>query len=109
MKRIRLTYHTLHVLSAADPKLRKAIIANCKEENFKSICDCALNVLRINSSMSACSKRKLRPYKNSLRKVADKSVSLSPKRKFTSHRSRFLLQLQSAILSTLAGLLFRSC
>ena len=84
MKRIRLTYHTLHVLKAADPKLRKAIIANWNQETLKSICECALKVLRGNIPLSACSKPKLRLYKNSLRKVADKSVSLNTKRKVIS-------------------------
>ena len=78
MKEIRSNYHTLHVLKAADPKLRKAIIANCNEETSKRICECALNVLRGKILLSACSKRKLRTYKNIIRKVTDKSMSLSP-------------------------------
>ena len=40
-----------------------------------------LNVLRGNIPQSACSKRKLRTYKNSLCKVADKIVSLFAKQK----------------------------
>jgi len=60
MKRIRSTFHTLHVLKAADPKLRKAIIANCNQEILKNICECALNVLRGKIPSSGCSKHKLR-------------------------------------------------
>ena len=78
MKRIRLTYHTLHFLKTADPKLRKAIIANCNKETLESICECALIVLSANIPLSPCNKRKLRTYKNYIRKVADKRVSLSP-------------------------------
>ena len=77
MKRIHSTYHTLHILKGADPKLRKAIFANCNQETLKIICDFALNVLRGNIPLSVCSKRKLRVYKNSISKVADKSVYLS--------------------------------
>ena len=44
----RSTYHGLHVPKVSDPKLRKAIIAKCKQEILKSICECALNVLRGN-------------------------------------------------------------
>ena len=33
------TYHTLRLLKAADPKLRKAIIASCNQEILKSICE----------------------------------------------------------------------
>jgi hypothetical protein len=60
MKRIRSSYHTLHVLKAADPKLRKAVIANCNQETLKSIWECAFNVLLGNIPMSACRKRELR-------------------------------------------------
>ena len=107
MKRIRSIYHTLHVLKAADPKLRSAIIEKCNQETLKSICECALNALRGNIPLSVCSKRKMRTYKNSIRKVADKSVSLSAKRNFIGQRGGFFLPLLSAILTTLAGLLFR--
>ena len=89
---------TLIVLKTADPNLRKAVIANCNQETMKNICECDLNVLRGNIQLSASSKRKLRPYKN----------SSQVKRKVLSYRGGFLLLLLSAILPTLAGLLFRS-
>ena len=108
MKRIRSTYHTLHDLKAAEPKLRRAIIANCNQETLKRICEFASNFLRCNIPLSACSIRTLRAYKNSIRKVADKSVSLSAKRKVIVQRGGFLLPLLSAILPNLTGLLFRS-
>ena len=107
MKWIRSTYYTLHVLKAADPKLRKAIIANCSQETLKRIWECALNVFRGNIPPSACSKRKVRMYMNSIRKVADKSISVSAKRKVIGQRRGLLLPLLSAILSTPAGLVFR--
>jgi len=108
MKRIRSTYHTIRVLKEADPKLREAINAKCNQETMKSICECAFNVSCGNIPMSACIKRKLRTYKNSLRKVADKSLSLSAKRKVISQRGRFLLPLLSVILPNPAELLFLS-
>ena len=77
MRRIRSTYHTLHVLKSADPKLRKAIVANCNKETLKGICECALNVLRGNIPLTACGKRKLQKHKSSLRKLADRA-RLSP-------------------------------
>jgi len=45
----------IHFLKVADPKLRKAIIANCNQETMKSICQCVLNVLRGNIPLSDCS------------------------------------------------------
>jgi hypothetical protein len=107
MRRIRSTYHTLEVLKSADPKLRKAIFANCNKETLKGICECALNVLHGNIPLTACGKRKLQKHKSSLRKPADGHVSLSAKWKVISQRW-IMLPLLSAILPTLAGLLFRS-
>ena len=108
MKRIRSTYHTLRDFKVAGPTLPRAIIANCNRDTVKSICECALKVLHGNIPLSACSKRNLRIYKNIIRKVADKSVSLAAKQKFISQRGGFILPLLSAILPTIAGLLFRS-
>jgi len=92
MRRIRLTYHTLHVLKSADPKLRKAIVANCNKETLKVISECALNDLHGNIHLTACGKRKLQKHKSSLRKLAERHVSLSAKRKIII-RGGFLLPL----------------
>jgi len=103
MKRIQSTYHNLNVIKTADPKLRKAIITNCNQETLKSICECALNLLDCNVPISACNKRKFRTYKYSVRKVAGKIIPSQ-----TSEMSYVLLTVLSALLQTLAGLLFRS-
>jgi len=76
-----MLYFTLHVLKATDTKLRKAKIAIFNQETLKSICECALKLMCGKVPFSACNKRKLRTYKNSIRKVADKRVSLANKRK----------------------------
>jgi hypothetical protein len=55
----------------ADSKLRKAEIANCKQGILKIIYECAVNVLHGNITLTACSKRKLKKYKNSIRNAAD--------------------------------------
>ena len=106
MRRTRSTYHTLHVLKAAARKLRKAIMANCNQETLKSNCEYALNGLRGNIPLSACSKRKSPTYNDILRKVADNSVSLTANRKVISQRGEILLPRLSAILHNLTGLLF---
>ena len=108
MKRIRSTYHTLHVFKAADPKLPKGIISKYNQETLKNICECALIVLRGNVPLSACNSCKLRTYKYSIPKVEDKNVFLAAKRKIIGERCGFLLPLLSAILPTLEGLIFRS-
>lgn len=77
----RSIYNALHFLKNADPRLRKFIISNCNNELHKSICECALNILRCNIQLSARSKWELTKYRNNLRRVAEKSKSLSANRK----------------------------
>jgi len=107
MKRIRWNYHTLQVLKTADPKLRKAILANYKSELVKTLSECSLNLLRGNVKLTPCQKRKLRKYRLHLRKLADKRVSLSSKRKAIVQRCGFLLNLLGAVLPTIASLIFK--
>jgi len=82
MKRIRSNYHALQVLKTVDPKLRKAILANCKNELLKTLSECSLNLLRGNVKLTQCQKRKLLKHIVLLRKLADRHVSLSAKNKF---------------------------
>ena len=49
---VRSNYHTLQVLKSADPKLRKAILANCKSELLKTLSECSLNLLRGNVKLT---------------------------------------------------------
>jgi len=107
MKRIKSNYHTLQVLKTAQPKLRKAIISNSNRELVHCISECILNILNGNLKLTDCSKRKLRKHKTVLRKVADKKVSASVKKRLINQRGGFLLPLLSAVLPTLANLLFK--
>jgi len=106
MKRVKSNYHTLHVHKTAHPKLRKAIITNCNRELVNSISEWVLNVLNGNVKLSGCSSRKLRKYKALLRKVADRRVPLSNKKKLIIQRGGFLLPLLSAVLPAIASLIF---
>jgi len=107
MKRIRSNYHTLLVLKKADPKLRKAILANCKSELLKTLSEWSLNLLRGNVKLTPCQKRKLRKHRVHLHKLADRRVSLSAKKKSIVQRGGFLLPLLGAVLPTIARLIFR--
>jgi len=107
MKRIRSNYHTLQVLKTADPKLRKAILANCKSEFLKTLSECSLNLLRGNVKLTLCQKRRLRKHRVLLRKLADRHVSLSAKKSIVQ-RGGFLLPLLGAVLPTIASLIFKS-
>jgi len=106
MKLIKSNYHALQVLKTADPKLRKAILANCKSELVKTLSECSLNLLRGNVKLTPYQKRKLRKHRVHLRKLADKRVSLTSKEAIVQ-RGGFLLPLLGAVLSTIASLIFK--
>jgi hypothetical protein len=79
MKRVKSNYHALQMLKTAGPKLRKAIIWNCKKDLLISISECVLNLLNGNVTLTECGKRKFRKHKTILRSLADKRVPLTDK------------------------------
>jgi hypothetical protein len=107
MKRIKSNYHHLQVLKTAKSQLESAIIKNCNSELVKYISECVLNVLCDNLKLTACQKR-LRKFKVPLRALADKRVPISTKKRLINQQGRFLVPLLSAILPTIASLIFRS-
>jgi len=105
---VKSNYHALHVLRTGEPKLRKAIISNCNKELVNSISECILNVLNGNVKLAGCNTRKLRKHRVTLRKIADKRVSLSTKKKLIILGGGFLLPLLSAVLPAIASLIVSS-
>jgi len=81
MKRIKENYHTLHVLKHARPKLRKAIISNCDRDLVNCISECVFNFLNGNIALTGCVKLMLSKHKLALRKLVDKQVPLSGKKR----------------------------
>ena len=108
MKRVKTNYHTLQVLKSADPKLRKAIISKCNKELVNCISECVLIVLNSNIKLTGCVTRKLQIRKAALRKISDRHVPLSKKKKLIVQRGGYLLPLLSAVIPTLASLIFRN-
>jgi len=84
MKRVKTNYHTLQVLKTANPKLRKAIISKCNKELVNCISECVLNGLNGNINLTGCDMRKLQKHKATFRKVCDRRVPLSKKKKLTA-------------------------
>jgi hypothetical protein len=102
----QFSYHILRVLKVACPKLRKGI-SNCDKVLVNGICECILKVLKGNIKLPACSKRKLKEYKIVLRTLIDKSRPLATKKRLIIQKAGFLLPLITAVLPTLASLIFR--
>jgi hypothetical protein len=107
MKRIKPNYHTLKELNTSTSTLRKAIISNCKSDLLKVIPEFALNLLRGNVNLKDCQMRNLQKYRAILRRLADKSVPLSSKKRSLVQRDGFLLPLLCAVLATVASLIFQ--
>ena len=107
MKRVGSSYHALHLLKAAETRLRKALLTNCKKELANCISECVLNVPNGDMKLSSFSTRKLQKHKAALCKVADRHMSLSGKKRLIVQRGVYLLPLLGAILPTIVSLIFR--
>ena len=108
MRQIKSTYHTLQVLKIARPKLRKAIISNSNKDLLNSINECILNIVKRKYSVTRFAKRKLKKHKSNLRSLADKRLPLTTKKRIIVKRGGFLLPLLTAVLPTLASIVFRT-
>ena len=106
MRRIKSNFHKLHTLKDAQPKLRKAIISNCDKDLVNCVSECALNLLHGNVKLSDCARKKLRKYRRQLRTVVDRRVPLAHKKKLIIQRGGFLVPLLTAVLPTLASLIY---
>ena len=65
----------LKALSRAKPRTVKAIIKTIDDDLLKTLCECCLNVLKGNISITPSQKRRLSSYKKHLRKLSKKGVS----------------------------------
>ena len=106
MKRIKSKFYKLHTLKDAQPKLRKAIISNYDKDLVNSVCECALNLLHDNVKLSDCTRRKLRKYRRQLRTFVDRRLPLARKKMLIIQRRGFLVPLLTAVLPTLASLIY---
>jgi hypothetical protein len=91
---------------SACPKLIKGIISNCDKGLVNDIIGGILNVLNGNIKLTDCNKRKLKKYKTTLRTLIDKSKPLAAKKPLIIQKGVFLLPLLTAVLRTLANLIF---
>ncbi|GFR02865.1 uncharacterized protein TNCT_728081 [Trichonephila clavata] len=108
MNRIRQHVHLLHVLSAANPQQRNAILKSATNEQIKTLCEICQNVLAGN--VPKANVKRLCRYKRTIRQLADKSISLARKRKLltTNQTGGFLPLVLPAVLSFVGGLLGKS-
>ena len=97
----------LKVLAKCNTKQRKALLQHISLELLKCLCECCLNVLKGNVSLSASQKRQLGRHRRVLRSMADRKTPNKRKRQLLLQKGGFLPALLGPILSTLAGLFIK--
>ncbi|KMQ81718.1 iron-uptake system-binding protein [Lasius niger] len=86
-------------------KSKKDLLKKCPNSVIKAVCECALNVLKGTVPISSHQKRKLSPYKQTLRQLAKKKVPLFKKRKLLVQKGEgFLSFILPAAISLLGSL-----
>ena len=92
----------------ASLRQRHGIIDGTSSELIKAICECGLNCLKGNVSLTNVQKQKLNRHKQKLRLLADKKQSLKKKKELSVQKGGFVPLLIKPILgaiTTLASLL----
>lgn len=90
----------LEALRHADKNQRLAILKNADSKLIKYICECALNVLKGVVALKDCQKKKLKKFKNTLRKLASKGVKKSRKSSWKK-KKRILVQKGGSLIPLL--------
>ncbi|GFR10310.1 uncharacterized protein TNCT_138061 [Trichonephila clavata] len=105
-KSIKRSLDFLLLLSKSTPKQRHMLLQNADKSQIVTLSEICLNVLAGNVPVNV---KKLRRYKNCIRKVACRKVSLKAKKKLLVQQSGgFLPLLIPAVVSALAGMAGRA-
>jgi hypothetical protein len=103
--RLKRNIDYLKVLSVAKAKQRKAIIKTADSDLITCLCECALNLLNGNLTITDKNLAKLNRFKTPIRQLVDKSVSQADKRKILEQKGGFLPALLVPVLGLAAQLL----
>jgi hypothetical protein len=101
------TDETLELLKLiSKSKQPKSILRKCSNSVIKTLCECAVNVIRGNVPLTKNKKKILSSHKRSLRKLSDKSIPLFKKRRLLVQRGDgFLSILLPAAISVISSLI----
>ena len=101
--RLRRNASMIRVLSKASKSLSQKILKEANKDLIEALCECTYNILKGRVSLTKAEKIKLKRYKNALRKLASKNVSLKNK-KFVIQKGGFLGFLLRPVVKLLGGL-----
>ena len=103
-KRLRMNEPFLHLLACSSVKRRKFLLKQATKKELASLFEICLNVLRGNLPLSPHVHKPLKQERNTLRKLADKKISLEQKKVINQKRG-FLGTIASIALPLLAQIL----
>jgi hypothetical protein len=97
----------LHLLQKTKPRERSALLAGVEDDIIKVMTECIHNTLRGNVPLTSAQWKQLRKYKQILRSLSNRSVSLQEKRHLLVSRQRggFLPILLPILVSAVGALL----
>ena len=78
---VKKVQKTLILLANAKPSAAKKIIKNASHNVLKAVSEICLNMLNGVVNLSVSHKKKLKKYRNTMRKLAEKNTSLTARRK----------------------------
>lgn len=93
----------LSALHTLKPKYQKALLKSCDEEEINCICECIHNVLKGKVPLEESAKKKLKKYKDLLRKLVRKSTNQIRKRLIIQRGGSFLPIILGSILASLVS------
>ena len=102
--RLQRNLPLLKVLCGAKPALTKAVLKGASPDLINALSECSLNILKGNVRLSPAQKKQLSRYKQSLRTLARKGVSVK-RRKQILQKGGFIGALLKPGLGVLGGLL----
>lgn len=105
MKNLRKNYHFLHLLAKATPTQKRALLKTANNSQISAVCEICLNLLVGNLPANI---KRLKKFKNIIRKLTQRSVNVTNKRRLLLNQSGgFLPALAPVILSALSGIIGR--
>ena len=104
-KRLQTNEPFLHLLARSSTKRRKFLLKQATKEELASLFEICLNILRGNSSLSPHMHKQLKRERNTLRKLAGKTISLKQRKKVINQKGGFFGTIASIALPLLAQIL----
>ena len=104
---LKKMFRKIKLLSVANPRVRKQLIANGGRELIDCVPECCANILKGNVPLNDKQKATLCKHKNKLRKLALKKVSLKTKKQIIQTGGLPIGAILAPVASVLARLLFR--